>query len=247
LKKTLGILFVILFFSACKSLHKTKAEKISKIGIEKLIKELNNHRFHAETFVSRISFRYNDASKSLNGSGKIRILKDSIIWGSLNFLGIPMVKFKITPDKVQYYNKINKEYYDGNYKVIKKQFGIDLNFHYLQNLLLGDIIFPVSSSDFSLHHNKTHYLLQTRFPQQIDSIKISPFFKILSEELSYKNHSATIIYSEYKKVKDENIPVKISIKTNNNMNIFITHNNPEVGKKLRFPFSIPENYQPITY
>ena len=37
-------------------------------------------------------------------------------------------KVKITPDRVQMYNKIDKTYFDGDFSLIKQLLGVDLIF-----------------------------------------------------------------------------------------------------------------------
>ena len=101
MKKTILILAgFVLLISSCKSYKKTAGEHTRKMRLSKLLRETDKHRFSAKTLECRISISYSDPKQSFSGSGKIRILKDSIIWGSMNFLGIPMAKFKITPGKI---------------------------------------------------------------------------------------------------------------------------------------------------
>jgi len=247
LKQSLYIFILsILVLTGCKSYHKTTYTKTRNISSTKLLKLLKKNSFKAKTFESRISISYTDEQQNISGKGKIRILKDSIIWGSLNFLGIPMVKFYITPQKIQYYNKINKEYYDGNFELLQKKLGIELNFNHLQNLLVGDLLFKPQQIQ-NLKIEQKSYLLRTK-NSMLDSIRISPFFKILSEDLTYDNHSLKINYIDYQEVKKENLPKKLILFTSGskpNLKLILHYKNPAVNKELHFPFSIPNGYQAL--
>jgi hypothetical protein len=227
-------------------LQKSKYEKTYKISRTKLRKKLQQHQFAANSFESRFKIVYKDKTQDFTGNGKIKILKDSIIWGSINFMGIPMAKFYITPNKIQYYNKINKEYYDGNYDFIRNEFGISLNFKHLQNLLLGDLLDSKDLETYRLKRKRFYYLLYNHVGGGLDSIQISPFFKILSEKLQYQKHSAKLTYTGYQKIQNENLPGQIFLKTNSGLNLIIEYKHPVTNKKLRFPFSIPKDYTPLS-
>lgn len=244
MKKSIAILFLLSSLFACKSFQKTNYEKTNKISKQHLIKQLDEQGFAATTFESRIKITYKDKHQDFTGNGKIKILKDSIIWGSINFMGIPMAKFFITPHQIQYYNKINKEYYKGNFDYIRKEFGINLNFNHLQNLLLGDLIDKIHPENYKLKRKKYYYLLLQTRKNRLDSIKIAPFYKILSEKLSYQKKFAGIEYSNYQKIQDINLPGRIIFSTGDII-LKLEYKKPVTGKELRFPFHIPENYQPV--
>ena len=245
MKKTTGILILLFSLFACKSLQKSNLNKTAKIDKNQLIQLLNEKRFAAKTFESRCKIVYNDSVQNFSGNGKIKILKDSIIWGSINFMGIPMVKFYITPHRIQYYNKINKEYYDGDFEFIRNEFGIDLTFSNLQNIFTGDIIDTNHLDNFLFKRKKYYYLLYKKSPVRLDSIKIGANHKVLSEKLLYQNHFAGLSYTGYQKIHDEILPEKISFHTNTGIQLIITYKHPLVNNELRFPFSIPENFTPV--
>ena len=70
---------------------------------------------------------------------------DNTIWFNA-FLN--MVRVKITPDRVRFYNKLDNTYFDGDYALINSFLGTDLQFENLQNLLLGEALFELESNRF---------------------------------------------------------------------------------------------------
>lgn len=223
-------------------------EKTNEISRKRLLKELSNQHFEARTFDSRIKIRYKDSNQSINGSGHIKILKDSIVWISVNFLGFPIAKMYITPHKIQYYNKINSEYYDGSFDFINQKLGTALNFDNLQNLLMGDAISDDLSA-YKLSINKDYYELKAQKNQPVKVLKIYSFFKILSELIeSRKGEKLEISYFDYQRIEREQLPKKLKVKTRNtskNMEIEMEYKNPTLDKELRFPFQIPSGYREI--
>lgn len=245
---SVAVWVIMTHLSSCKSFQKTTSDSTRKISLNKLIKELDKNRFSARSFETKIGISYRDASQSFNGAGKIRILKDSIIWGSLNFMGIPMAKFMITPGRIRYYNKLDQEYYDGNFDLIRQSYGVDIDFNNLQSLLLGDL--PVSlDKTYDLEIEKNYYLLHSPEYKQVNEIKLTPFFKILSEKIGISPAEfVQVNYTDYQKIDKEDIPRNLEIQTRNtskDMYLKLEYKSPSINKDLRFPFKIPSSYQPL--
>ena len=58
-----------------------------------------------------------------------------------------MVRLKITPEKVQMYNKIDRTYFDGDFNLIEDFLGVELSFTHIENLLFGHTIFQLYNSN----------------------------------------------------------------------------------------------------
>ncbi len=244
MKKNIFILTVlVLWMTGCRSYQKTAYDHTRKMRVKKLLREVDKHRFSAKSFESRIAVSYSDANQSFSGNGKIRILKDSIIWGSMNFMGIPMMKFYITPDKIQYYNKIDQTYYDGNFDLLQKEFGLSFNFNNLQNLLTGDLIADLTPTHTQLKTtSKSYWLVPNN--SLIKNIEISPFFKMLSGYFQASDANVQLKYKDYQKIAEQNLPKSLEIKTADKQ-IQLHYKNIILDKKLRFPFKLPSDYNAI--
>jgi len=234
---------LMLWLSSCKSYQKTAYDHTRKMRVKKLLREIEKHRFSAQTFESRISVSYRDPNQSFSGNGKVRILKDSIIWGSMNFLGIPMLKFYITPGKIQYYNKIDQTYYDGNFDLLQKEFGLSFNFNNLQNLLTGDLITDLPPAHTQLKTTSKSYWLVPN-DSLIKNIEISPFFKMLSGYFQASKANVQLKYKDYQKIDKQNLPKNLEIKSGAKL-IQLHYKNIILDKKLRFPFKLPVDYKII--
>ena len=244
MKKIIIILAGILLMSSCKSYKKTAENHTRKMRLSKLLRETDKHRFSAKTLECRIGVSYSDPNQSFSGSGKIRILKDSIIWGSMNFLGIPMAKFYITPGKIQYYNKIDQTYYDGSFDLLEQEFGLGFNFNNLQNLLTGDLIVDVDPKKTKLDINPKNYSLKPDNPV-IKKLVLTSFYKMLTGEFYHPSQGQIVLkYDSYQNIGQENIPENLEIKAGKK-HMKINYKSFNINKKLRFPFKIPADYQKI--
>lgn len=245
MKKTLIILAAFaLLLSGCKSSQKTAYTHTKKMRINKLLREVEKQRFSARTLETRIGISYSDANQSFSGNGKIRILKDSIIWGSINFIGIPMAKFYITPKKIQYYNKIDQTYYDGNFDLLVQELGLSLSFNNLQNLLTGDLITNINPEKAELSVNSKNYEIKPG-EKYIKNLVVTPFFKMLEATFYDPSRGEILLkYNNYQKTAEQNLPGNFEIKTQDKY-IKIDYKSISIDKNLRYPFRLPENYKLI--
>ena len=62
---------------------------------------------------------------------------DSLIYFNLHKSGIELMRVVLTPDSVIVVNKLQKEYYRGNYQLFKAIFNIPLTFAMIQSILNG--------------------------------------------------------------------------------------------------------------
>lgn len=60
---------------------------------------------------------------------------DSLIYFNLNKSGIELARVVLTPDSVILVNKLEKQYYRGDYSILFKMFGFPLDFQMAQSLL----------------------------------------------------------------------------------------------------------------
>ncbi len=212
---------------------------------------MKKNNFSSHSFESRFNIKYQDQTQNFNGNGKLRILKDSIIWGSINFMGIPVVKFYLTPTQVKYYNKIEKTYYEGDYKKIKQIAGAPLDFYHIQNLLLGNTLYPPSSlKDYKISIRPGYYQLEN--PSDVLTlIKMNPDYKVTKEILiPQPDLKVEIDYDDFKEVNKELLPHKLylhSRKFSGETKLSINYKNINLNKDLHFPFSIPSQYTKINF
>ena len=88
---------------------------------------------------------------------------DSLIYLNLNRSGIELARVVMTPDSVIYVNKLEHEYYAGDYQFLRRLFGFPLDFDMVQSLLNG---VDFKNFDDSLHRveedGKLYYVAPQR-------------------------------------------------------------------------------------
>ena len=224
---------------------------MNAISTRKVVKNYKHALFSKSSIRAKIKAHYKDPKLSQNLNIKLRINKDEVIWMSGTFLGFSVVKVKITPTRVQYYEKIKKTYFDGDFSILSSILGTEINFNQLQNLLIGqslvdldkNFINEIDGKSFKLTPKKQQTLFDVFFwinPQH---------HKIDKQQLnSRKSQSLTINYPNYQQIKGEFFPQNISItaiEPKQTTQIDLIYKNVTFDEQLSFPFKIPANYKKI--
>ena len=90
-----------------------------------------------KTLSGKMRIDYSDGEDSQGVAVSLRMEKDKAIWISAPF---GVVKAYITPGRVTFYNKLQNEYFDGDFAYLSKYVGVELDFEQVQNLLLGQAL-----------------------------------------------------------------------------------------------------------
>ena len=139
MKKYIGIASIFVLFSCtAKKVLVAETNLNNELTSEKIIEKHYNDKMSFSTLYIKSSASYKDDKQSQNVTAEIKVKKNEKILISIRFLGITLAKALITPDKVQYYEKINGSYFEGNYAALSQWLGTDLDFQKVQNMLIGE-------------------------------------------------------------------------------------------------------------
>jgi len=247
----------MLFFSI--SILGCKSVKISSSNINKGMTANNvieNHydkAFNKETIIAKLKVKYIGKSNLPGVTASLRVKKDETIWISIYKLGFPIGKALITPQRVSYYEKINRTYFDGDFALLSNWLGTELDFDKVQNLLIGQALLNLKNEKFNIELHQNKYLLKPKKEADLYNISflINPDnFKIRSQEINQKeeNKKLVIDYKDYAKIQGEIFPGEIHIAASNAKNtsiIDVNFRSVVFNNPVSFPFSIPNNYERI--
>ena len=165
-KKLIYTLTAVLVFS-CGTSKKIDTEPLrnSKMKAKQILKIHQNQKADFSTLQARLKLELTEGNKSQTHTLTLRMERGKTIWVNA-FLN--MVRLKITPEKVQMYNKLDRTFFDGDYEIINDFLGIELNFSNLENALLGDALFNPKTNALKREPNQCN---QSGHITQINSIK----------------------------------------------------------------------------
>lgn len=246
-----GMCLLTMFLFACKS---TKIATVGALDADltskAVIRAHYDNQLRFKTLSGKLKIAYTEGGSTQTISVSLRMEKDKAIWISAP-LGI--VKAYITPNRVSFYNKLQNEYFDGDFSYLSNLLGAPLDFEQVQNLLLGQAIFNLREQKYEMEITAGNY--------ELKPMKVGPLFKILlqiesqnfkmaSQQLSQplKRRLLQINYLQYQKINKWIIPDEIAIATiegDQRNTIDIEYRNMEFNQNLSFPYKIPNGFDEI--
>lgn len=248
LKSFLVLFGLALAMSSCKS-SKGLVKDTDVVSERVALKNYKQNLPEFKTLSGKIkaSYESGDDAQSLNIT--YRIEKDKTIWLSAKLMGLLTVaKVLITPEEVQFYEKINHTYFKGDFSIAQKYLGVTVNFEQLQNLLLGVNFYPIKKK--SLYYNAPDFVsFEEAEPLLIfTAILDARQFRLKEQKLAKKDRSLHVIYKEFRRLNSYQFPKDIFILANENeasVRINLDFKSASLNESLSFPFSIPSNYKPV--
>lgn len=248
------LLIICLIFASCKSTKSTTSNSsIASMSSKKVINKHYEGAFDRKTISARVKAKYQDNKNNQSFMIKLRLEKDKAIWMSGAFLGFPVAKVLITPSRVTYYEKIKKTYFDGDFSLLSKFLGTELDYNKIQNLLLGESIMNMKDTKYGVDIDHNSYLLEPKNQEELFDIFfwLNPSnFKLDKQEVrqSIEQKKLTVSYKEYQKIDNTFLPKMIqvnAVEKDKRTLLDLEYKNVEFDKELSFPFTIPLGYKEI--
>lgn len=251
IRKFVYLILIFVAFSACKS-AKQAGLNTTYLPPKEIVSRHYKEVDMPLKFTSKMSVKYKKDQDVLALEASGRFIRDTAIWISINKLGFPLGKLFITPEKVLFYEVINKSYFDGDFQLISDLTGIEFNFQMLQNLLLGNALVDLRKEKLELSVEENNYLLVPKNKNHnFEAVfRIDPVhFKMNSESFILDSDKGLeIVYKDYRNKQNVWLPGSLILQTRKkNKNISLEINFKEVTfvEQLNFPFKLPEGYKEI--
>lgn len=249
-KMTLLSLF-LLTLGACKSTKTvTGGEVDPNLSTRNIINNHYSNQPRFRTLSGRIKIDYSNGDETQGVNVSLRMEKDKVIWIS-GPLGV--VKAHITPEKVSFYNKLQNEYFDGDFSYLSHLLGTDLDFEKVQNLLLGNAVLDLRKEKFTSEIDGGNYQLKPKKARELFKIlfQLEPKnFKIAFQQIS-QPEKARQLHAKYtyQNILGNALPEEIQIVAEDEEDlttIDLSFRNLELNKPMSFPYKIPKGYDKIT-
>ncbi|WBX73715.1 DUF4292 domain-containing protein [Tenacibaculum pacificus] len=248
----LSILF--LSFTSCKSSKNLTGNSttIKEISARRVAKKHVAANFDEKNIDARLKVNYSTTKEKVGFSVRMKIKKGEVIWlKGVKF--ITVFKAKITPTRVQFYSPFYKNYFDGDFSMLKKLLGTDINFEQLQNMLLGQSLLNVKSKRQEVVITEKAYQLSPKKQSELFDIffLINPIhYKLNKQSIvnSAKKQRLDIRYPSYSNKNNILFPEKIKINAKQHKQVTaidITTRSVDFNTKLNIDFRMPNGYKEI--
>lgn len=252
MKKGFVFIVFLIFLISCKS-AKVSDANIANLSAKSVVKKNIKAGFDKESIRANLNVKYIGKSDLPNLNAALRIKKDSAIWLSFSKLGFPVAKILITENRVQFYEKISKTYFDGNFELISEWLGTEFDFQKLQNLFFGEPLLNLKEEKYAVQIHENLYVLEPKkvYPMFDIYFWVNPNnFKLDKEQIKHssKNQSLLIKYKDFEEINKSLFPKGFEINAvdkNKKTVIDVNYKNVIFDTALKFPFKTPNSYKKI--
>lgn len=237
----------VLLFTSCKKTNVPLAS--SQPGTE--VGSGKNLNFQYLSAKGRMQFEEEDGKVTSGVS--VRLLKDSIIWISVvPGFGIEAARVKITRDSVFMVNRLQRNYFTGDYSLLKEKFKVDVNFDLVQAILLGNYVSNPAGNEKVITQTPLQHLRQ-----EVNNLLIDQFLDVSTaklKKLTIKDqktkNSINVDYSNFEQIGTQHFAKNSLIVVQQNQGeksagaiVTIEYNKVNLDEEvLAFPFSVPSGY-----
>lgn len=125
-------------FIGCARINSEGFEKLPKAKDGELMAVLDSmSRQEFDYFYLKIATKYEDTTMKISFKTSIRFIDDSLLNTMITYAKIPIMNSTISPDSVIISDKREKCYIKKSTDYIKESFGVDFNFHNVEELVMG--------------------------------------------------------------------------------------------------------------
>ena len=217
---------------------------------------------HCAWYSAKASVEIASKKQKQRFSATIRLRKDSAIWISITpALGIEAIRVLLTKDSVSYFNRINNEYFSGDYNIVKQTLKIEAGYQLIQALILGNSYLHYQPDLYGSAIENGYWMLSSRKKRQIKRNLDIPVPEILFQEIFYNpllNKITRIYLQDYRPIRRFDVaysgftdiegfstPTIVSVKASadEDVEIYIEMSKITMNKPLNLPYKIPEGYE----
>jgi outer membrane biogenesis lipoprotein LolB len=252
---------LIIVFSSCKT-KKTAVDKDTPVPKREALEGESAKRFLLETVKSRetkINYYSSEGSAAVKSPDQnvtldVAIVMEQNRYIMLTFtaiLGIEAARVLITNDSISILDRLSRKHYIANYSYIERLTGIKLNLSQIQDLLLGNMIFPPNEKNSKVD-TITPFILISHFINPdwkqtvyLKEANIKPIQSIINNQKALKE--LKVSYEKYYTSTGNSYPseMNINIRAEKNIECKLTLNTFAFTKNKEINFVVPKSYQNI--
>lgn len=102
-------------------------------------------------YTGKARFKATMPDSRMSATINLRMIRDSIIWATVDKLGLEVARMMITPDSVFIVDRLNREFTSESLRSFLNTYGVYVGFPDLQNLLIGRMI-ALNPNHVESHH-----------------------------------------------------------------------------------------------
>jgi len=253
LKIIIKLVVFLVILQSCKG-SKTVADDntMKKENLKAIINQFESSKPQFNTMRGRIKAYFSTKEIQQNINISYRLKQNDTLWMSAKFAGVfEVAKVMMSPENIQFYERIDNNYFSGDFKLVSNFLGMDLSYFEIENLLMARNIkaFDILKSDYEVIDDDL--VITSNYENGIDQVvRIDKnSMTVVDQILNFKDQQLKIDYDSYQIIDNKYFPEQLSLYANKKeekVNLILNYKSIKLDDKLRFPFKIPSNFSPIT-
>lgn len=246
-----SILLLLIIVCACKSSKKTTIGNLTIKPAAELNHAIKGQHKSYDWLSIKARLKYVDPYQSIGGTLHIKAKKDSLIWLRVTKFGFEGARVRIMPNSIEVINRVDKTYQKRTLSSIQNEYGIDLTFKDIEDLLVGNQIYQDLPYQSAL--DSSGYILSTStYPLGI-SYHLRPLDLFIDQMhlIQHNQGSISATFDDYEDYSDNgwNLSKKRSYRTEEKngeiKSIDLKISSVQLNSPTNIIFSIPNHYERI--
>ena len=243
-------LIMAVLITSCKAKKAVTAGEVdASLATRKIIQNHYVNTLDFNTMSSKVKIDYKDGESNQGVTVNLRMQKDKAIWVSAP-LGI--FKAYITPTRVSFYNKLEGEYFDGDFTYISDLLGYEMDFGKVQNVLIGNTVLDLRKDKYASFVESGGYILKPKQEKELFKILFSlepQNFRVQRQQISQPENDRFLkLDYDYQNIASKVAPSHVNIEAVNDDDVRVIEldfRNIEFDRKLNFPYKIPKGFKAL--
>lgn len=234
----------LLLITACKTGDVGGGGHLKKYNAKFLLQQLESHRLDYDWFTVKSKVQLEAPDQNIGFSADIHLRKDSIVWVSVKKLGFEAIRARITPERVELINYLDKSYESRPYAFLRREFGLPLAFGELQDLIVGNPL-KMNESETKVDTAEGRYALSNIREGLILSQQLNKT-SFLLEKLSGSSEKdqLTATMGDFRELNGKQIAhQKLLIVNENELKLDIQFTKVDINVPGKTTFNVPEHYE----
>lgn len=227
---------------------------------KKLVEEIKNaqNTFNKVRLSGKAQFKSPKMSQSFRF--EIRMLQDSVVWLNIGdpFLGLNVARAVAYPGSVSFYNKLSKEYFEGDADLVREKLGFAANFEMLAATFAGNLVVPVGKNAHLEFLPGQYYLTDKPQSEESGNLSKTVFHEYYVNPQNFKatvqkrlepaaGKEVVLTYKNFKEVEGQQWPhsIEFEYRGADYTQVKFDIRDIETNGNFGFPFSIPGRYAPM--
>lgn len=246
--------FCLLIFMALVTSCKSKkaisdGEVDASLSTRRIIQNHYNNALDFETMSGKVKIDYHEGKSSQGVTVSLRMKKDEVIW-----ISAPLGMFKalVTPERVSFYNKLEGEYFDGDFGYLTELLGYEMDFEKVQNVFIGNTVLDLRNDKYASFYETEGYVLKPKQEKDLFKILFSlepRYFRVQNQQISQPEEDRFLrMEYAYQNLMAKVAPSSVKIEAVSEdgiRNIDLDFRNVEFDRKLNFPYKIPKGFKSL--